>query len=216
MRSALIAALLLLGGCNMVVTPTPMVSKTDEAGAPSLRPGVWRGKADPACAFDEQSSLDGWPSCANGAVVGDNDISVYQTLNGQRAPKSKVAYILAAGDPRVLQISLSGLTTGVGLSFNGYVYGGLRQTKTDAEGRIIAYSAWLVACGPSPPQNTKSSDGAKISFGTLAPFSGLVMDKDGQNCAPKSVAALRNATVESEKLPDATPSSSHWVRDGDR
>jgi len=214
MRMALLAALL-LGGCNMVLTPTPMLTKADEGGAPGFKPGVWRGKDDPACAVDEHAPLDSWPGCANGAVVGDDDISVYQTVNGQRTAKAKVAYVLAAGEPRLLQISLAGVPLGpaLSLSLSGYVYGGLRPTKTDEAGRITAYSAWLVLCGPPPPPN---AHGANTSFATLAPFPGIVMDKTRQNCTTNSVAALRQAAVESAKLSDASPSTSYWVRDGDR
>jgi len=216
MRLLPILALLALGGCNMVVTQTPMFTKADGAGAPGLRPGVWRGKPDAGCAFDEKSPLASWPACANGAVVDDDGISMVKTVNGARTVAAKIGYVLAAGEPRILQLSVGGLTPSFGLSLSGYLYGGVQPTKTDDQGRIIAYTNWFVACGPPPPQPAAGSSPNRISFATLSPFAGLVMDKSGQNCTPISVAALRNAAVESAELPGDLPSETRWVRDGDR
>jgi len=216
MRLIPILALLALGGCNMVITQAPMFTKADGAGAPGFRPGVWRGKPDAGCAFDETSPLDDWPACANGALVDDDAISMVKTVNGERTVAAKIGYVLTAGDPRILQLSVAGLTPGFGLSLTGYLYGGVRPTKTDDRGRIIAYTTWFVACGPPPPPAAAGSSPNKISVATLSPFPGLVMDKSGQNCMPDSVAALRNAAVESAKLPADAPSQTRWVRDGDR
>ena len=216
MRALLILAVLLLGGCNMVVTQTPMFTKADGAGAPGFRPGVWRGKPNAGCAFDETSPLDSWPACANGAIVDDDAISMVKTVNGARTVGAKISYVLAAGEPRILQLSVAGLPTGLGLSLSGYFYGGVQPTKTDDRGRIIAYTTWFVACGPPPPPPAAGSSPNKISFATLSPFPGLVMDKAGQNCTPNSGAALRNAAVESSRLPADSPSQTRWVRDGDR
>jgi hypothetical protein len=216
MRLLPILALLSLGGCNVVVTQTPMFTKADGAGGPGFRPGVWRGKPDPGCAFDEKSPLDNWPACANGALVDDDAITMVKTVNGERAVAARIGYVLTSGEPRILQLSVGGLPTGLGLSLSGYFYGGVRSTKTDDQGRIIAYTTWFVACGPPPPQPAAGSSPNKISFATLSPFPGLVMDKAGQNCTPNSVATLRNAAVESAKLPADSPSETRWVRDGDR
>ena len=213
MRIVLIFALMSLGGCNMVITQTPMFTKADGAGAPGFRPGVWRGKADAGCVFDETSPLDSWPGCANGALVDGDALTMVKTVNGQAAPAAKIAYVLTGGDPRILQLSVGSLAPGLGLSLSGYLYGGVRPTKTDDQGRITAYTTWFVSCGPPPPPST---NGTKISLATQAPFPGLVMDKDGQNCTPSSVAALRNAALESAKLPGDVPSDTRWVRDGDR
>ena len=214
MRIVLILALLMVGGCNMVVTPTPMFTKADGAGAPGFRPGVWRGKADANCVFDEASPLDSWPSCANGALVDGDAISVVNSGSRERAAAAKIGYVLTVGDPRILQLSLAGLAPGMGLSLSGYLYGGVRPTKVDDQGRITAYTTWFVSCGPPPPKATTSA--GKISFATHSPFPGLVMDKDGENCTASSVEALRNAAIASAKLPDDSPSETRWVRDGDR
>jgi len=216
MRLIPILALLALGGCNMVITQAPMFTKADGAGAPRFRPGVWRGKPDAACAFDEASPLDSWPACANGALVDDDAISMVKTVNGQRTVAARIGYVLTAGEPRILQLSVAGLPTGLGLSLSGYFYGGVRPTKADDRGRIIAYTTWFVACGPPAPPPAAGSNPNKISFATLSPFTGLVMDKAGQNCTPNSGADLRNAAEESAKLPSDSPSETRWVRDGDR
>jgi hypothetical protein len=57
-----LAATMLLGGCNMVVTPAPMFDSAD-AGPPDLRNGLWL--ADSAdCTVDTRKPLRRWPDCA--------------------------------------------------------------------------------------------------------------------------------------------------------
>jgi hypothetical protein len=216
MRAIVILALLSLGGCNMVVTQTPMFTKADAAGAPGFRPGVWRGKPDAGCAFDETAPLESWPGCANGAVVDDDAISMIKMVNGERSVAARIGYVLAGGKPRIVQLSVAGLTPGFGLSLSGYLYGGVQPTKIDDRGRIVAYTTWFVACGPAPPKSAAGADASKISFATRTPFPGLTMDSSGQNCTPASADALRNAAAASALLPEDAPSETRWVRDGDR
>jgi hypothetical protein len=212
----LIGAGLLLSGCNMVVTSTPLFTKADEDGAAQLKPGVWSGPTDASCTFDERAPLERWPSCANGDVVGDGAIAGYQD-NGGKPVLVRSDDILAAGEPRVMQVHASTATLGPGVTVSGYFYLALRPTGTDDHGRIITFTAWPVLCGP-PPADTPLTNN-KIVLGTKHPLPGMVMDKDGNNCATGSTGALKNAAVASEKWATndgGSVSASHWVRDGER
>ena len=209
----LIGAALLLGGCNMVVTTTPLFSKADEAGAATLKPGVWEGTPDSGCAFDEKTPITTWPNCANGGVVGANgQIGGYQ---GDPPTLQLNDIILATGDPLVMQIHNSEVVPGSGLTLTGYFYIALRPTRTDERGRATAFTAWAVQCGPPPPSPPPNA--TKIELGSHQPLPGLVMDKAHTNCTTSSVAALHNAAKVSEQwAASGLSTTSHWLRDGVR
>lgn len=214
MRSlVLIGAMLLLGGCNMVMTTQPMFSKADEAGAPRLKPGVWTSGGDASCPLDEKTPMATWPKCADGVVIGDGAIMASQTVAG-RSATSTIDFVMAAGNPRVLQLHGIEMTPGSGLTLANYFYGALRPTKTDAQGMITGYTGWIVSCGPPSPPATDGA-GGKPLVGTNAPLPGMTMEPDGQNCTAASPAAIRNAAAASEKWSSST-SASHWVRDGEK
>ena len=65
----LVAAALMLGGCNLVVSQTPVFRAADAAGAPPFKPGLWASPG-PGCTFDESTPFDAWPKCANGSEFG--------------------------------------------------------------------------------------------------------------------------------------------------
>jgi hypothetical protein len=196
----------------MVLTTEPLFTAADAHGAPVLRPGVWNGAPDPSCKFDETAPLANWPSCANGGIVGEAEIRGRPDMNGASAG---TPYLLAAGDPRIMQLHGLELAPGSGLSFTSYFYAGLKPTRTDSQGRITAYEAWLVQCGPPPPKDQTTSAGGKIQTGTGQPLPGMVMDKSGANCTTASADALRAAATASRAWASGDLSA-HWVRDGDR
>lgn len=210
-----IAALALLGACNIVMTKTPLFTKADAAGAPRLRPGVWDENPAADCMVDESKPLTDWPGCANGFVVIDNNtFGGYGDENGKRVWTTTSA-ILAAGDPPVFQL-LSTSAAATATNPDIYIYAGVAPTKRDAEGRIMATQSWPVLCGKPPPAAAKTSGGDRRA-GTLEPLPGMTMDADGNNCSTTSPAALRAAAKASRKW--TTPgvmSSAHWVRDGDK
>jgi hypothetical protein len=215
-RVLVLAALALLGACNMVVTRDPVFSQADAAGAPVLRPGVWNGDPKDDCKVDEGRPLSEWPSCANGFVVmDDHRVGDFSDQGGKRA-WSTTDYVLAAGPPRVMQVHLTGGTDAMLPA--AYFYAGYQPLKFDDQGRIVAGRAWFVICGPPPAQPAPDSqEPAKQRMGTLHPFAGLTMDSDGNNCAPESPAALLNAARESRGLTAPKDlSGSHWVRDGQK
>jgi hypothetical protein len=214
-----IVSLLLLGACNMVVTKAPLFAKSDTIGAPQLRPGVWIEQSDKPCDFDPSKPLADWPACAKGSVVLDGKIGGYNVdANGKKAWTTS-ELLVAGGNPRVIQVRMEDLDVkGVGDIPIGpmYFYMAAHPTKTDEAGRVIAYTAWPVLCGPPPPADAKTPSGGMRS-GTLEPLPGLTMDKDDNNCTTTSQDAVRAAAAASEKwTPPSTLSAVRWVRDGDR
>jgi hypothetical protein len=213
--AGLALATALLGACNMVVTKDPVFSKADAAGAPVLRPGVWDGDAKPDCQVDETKPLSQWPSCASGFVVmDDHRVGNFDDQGGKHA-WTTTDYVLAAGEPRILQLYFHEGTDPMMPS--AYFYAAYRPTRFDDQGRVVAGRSWIVICGPPPAQPAQTDANGKQRTGTEHPFRGLTMDSDGNNCSPDSPAALRNAARESRPLTAPKDiSGSHWVRDGER
>jgi hypothetical protein len=209
-----VGSLGLLGACNMVVTKDPVFARADEAGAPQMRLGVWDGDPSADCQVDETKPFPDWPACSNGFVVrGDGTIGEFTNQGGKRAWAS-TDIVLAAGEPRILQLHVTA-DAGDPVMPSMYLYAGFEPTKLDDQGRIVAARSWIAICGPPPPEGAKGP-GDKPHPGTLHPFAGLTMDGDGNNCTPASPAALRNAARESRALTAPKDiSGSHWVRDGD-
>jgi len=209
------AALSLLGACNVVMTKTPLFTKADAAGGPKLRPGVWSEAPDSDCAVDEGKPLPDWPECANGfVVIDDGTFGGYSKQDGKRV-WTTVSALLVGGEPMVFQIHATGDASPATVP-DVYVYSGLAAAKLDAQGRIIATLSWPVQCGKPPPADAKTPDGGQRT-GKLEPLPGMVMDADGSNCTTTSPAALRAAAKASRAwtVPGET-SAAHWVRDGDK
>jgi hypothetical protein len=182
---------------------------------------------EPGCAVDEKAPFTDWPDCAGGGLVTDDG-----QISGHKsgAPKDQLEHapiVLAAGDPRVLQIqmdvsvgveaqaSASGdaetSTSSSSAQTKAYGYAGVRPTKFDSEGRITAFTLWPVQCGPPPPKNAKGED---MAGGTKKPFPGMIMDEGG-DCTTTSPTALRSAAKASQ--PWTHPlGEAHWVRDADK
>jgi hypothetical protein len=185
LKCALTAALIGLGGCNLVVSQTPMFTKADAAGAPVIRPGVWRQEVA-GCDFDETLPQSQWPKCAG----------------AQPAMPDPPPMLTVAGDPAIIQLSLPPDPSKPTLL---YLSLAIRPIQFDAQGRVIALQTWPVQCGPPPT-------GGNNMGATKSPLPGLTMRGDDGGCAPQSVAALRDAAKASEAwVQDHTPS--HWVRD---
>jgi hypothetical protein len=220
MRTALICIGLLLGGCNMVVTKTPLFSKADTAGEAQLRPGLWRETPQDPCDFDETKPFAEWPGCANGFIVKDGQVGGYNTDADGKKTWTSSDLVVAGGEPRVIQVLLKDLgVKGLGeLPFGPmYLYMAAHPTKTDDQGRIVAYTAWPILCGPPPPPDAKGPDGKAMRMGTLKPLPGLTMDKDDNNCTTSSQAVVEAAAKASAQWQQTnTTSEDHWVRDGTR
>jgi len=231
MRLALaLTGLTLLSACNVVLTKTPLFTAADAAGAPTLRPGVWRFAEEPGCKVDESEPLADWPDCAAGGVASPTDVVGRKGGVGKDGLE-RTPIILAAGDPRVLQAQVSlDITAGASSSASGaasanvsasatapqtspWGYAGVRPLKHDAEGRITAFAFWAVRCGPPPPKTSKDDLGLG---GTEHPLPGLTMQDNGTDCTTDSKDVLRNAARVSEAWEDKPIPIARWVRDGDK
>jgi hypothetical protein len=224
-----IACCALLGACNVVLTKEPLFTQGDAAGAPTLRSGVWLFFRQPDCDVDPSKPYLDWPDCAGGGIVSAGEIAGHKS----GAPKDELErtpVILAAGDPRVGQLRVDvdtsvhadasasgGATASASASGGGhaqpYGYVGLRPTKLDAQGRIVAFKFWPVACGPPPP---KGKDGDDIAGGTLHPLPGMQMKPGEPYCSTTSKDALRAAAKASEAWAEGPIPEARWLRDGDR
>jgi hypothetical protein len=212
--AAILAAVMLLG-CNEVYSEHPWFTAADEAGAPRLRDGLWAVLESPDCQFDQSQPPEKWPKCAEAMVVeGGRLLSMDWTTDsaGQRKLDSMdlAEILLAAGNPRILQFrSLGKEGDPADKADKLYLYLGIRPSAQDAEGRITAFTRWLVQCGPLPPA-------AGASDITKRPFRGLTVS--GSECTASSVQTLRSAAVRSESLPGRsghpeTPPA-RWIREG--
>jgi hypothetical protein len=207
--------LALLGACNMVMTKTPVFTLADAAGAPALKPGVWRQDGgDPSCQFDESQPYESWPACANGVVIKDGVMGAYR-IQGDSKTWVSTPFILASGSPRVFQTYLDA-TIGMTSLPPVYFYVALDPTASDDHGRITAFTSWIVLCGPPPPPGAMMPDGKTTRNGTLEPLPGLTMDASGNDCDTASPDAVRGAARASRQWAKPTDiTHDHWVRDGE-
>jgi hypothetical protein len=208
-----LAALALLTACNVVVTKQPLFTLADQAGAPTLKPGVWLVGQGDDCKFDKTKPIDAWPDCAGGGAVHPGEIIAHDS----KAPRGVFEhdpFIFAAGEPRVAQVQAKTeiASDGGSQSERIYIYAGARATQTDAAGQITQVAYWPVLCGPPPPKNKDGSDSA---MGTLKPFAGMTMKPGDPTCTTDSKDAVRLAAKASEHLAEK-PMLARWLRDGDR
>jgi hypothetical protein len=217
---ALLGAVLTLGGCNLVVSEKPVFAAADAAGAPPLRPGVWSA-SQPGCDFKPSDPVAKWPQCAGGGVITATAIMASVDANGPAPadqppptiakPQMTIPYVLAAGDPRVMQIGMKLPPEMAGPSALFY-FAALKPVARDADGRIVQAEVWPIQCGPPPPAKPASASGDADQDGvTDHPLPGLKVDKG--MCTPIDKAAVVNAAKASLAWAGQT-GTMRWVRDG--
>lgn len=197
-RLVLIVAALSLGGCNLVTSKTPLFTRADTVETPVFRAGLWASD-DPTCRFDADKPKDEWPECAGGKVIPAGQ-GVLQDEDGGEI-------LIAAGDPLIAQYRPP-----KGDGPQRFVYGALRPTKTDAQGRVIGVEAWLIACGPPPPETKRSNlqnPPKPRDFVTKHPLPGLKVDD--ANCLATAAKVVRNAAT--ANLAWQKPQATRWIRD---
>lgn len=202
--AALVAALTLLGGCNMVVTPTPMFDAED-AAAPDLRNGVWLADSGD-CEIDTRKPVRRWPDCADWMIYRDGELT-FPDGGKASAEDGRVTALLTSGTPRVWQVTI---TNPEGQQIN--FYAGLEPLAFDDRGRIIRYRSWPALCGPAPEKATDREETLSDAV-TKAPFPGLTME--GGGCLPADEAALRGAVAASRPLADPLDEA-RWIREAGR
>lgn len=215
-----LAAALILGGCNMVYAEHPLFTAADAAGAPALRPGIWSKRAAD-CVFDAARPISEWPECADPVLITPDRIG------DPGKPDKQGGYVLAGGDPRVMQMELTLDADKPPI----WIFVGLKPLKSDTEGRITEARTWIVLCGPPPPpppetpppppnetpEQAEARAQAEIAAAMAAgvtrePLPGLEI-KDGM-CVARERDPVRNATRASLAWDDDGPSVIYWVRDG--
>jgi hypothetical protein len=196
---AIVAAALALAACNAVGSVKPLFAAVDAAGAPNLKPGVW--SVEMPCAG------------VNGGTVICNDkpqvlvtagelrmIAIDQVKGAPRPPAAPfdhpTAYVLAAGDPRILQGRVTFPADADTPAKTLFMFMALIPNATDARGRITGGEVWPIVCGPK--------DGA------AAPLRGLTMNPDG-SCVPADQAAVRRTAQPSRAWTNG-PATIKWVR----
>jgi hypothetical protein len=206
----IVATLLLLGGCNMVTSKRPLFNVADQAGAPTLRTGLWI-RPDPACVFDPATPARTWPECASLVVLHPHRFTGLLMGGDYRWVRERaqigVPYVLAGAYPSVLQVRLSDPGKPP-----AYVFQGLRPTRFDAQGQVIEAKLWLVQCGPPEPPRPDQTD--HLYRATKSPLAGLIMDES--NCIARDPQTVVAATRASEGWPQndgAAAPTIRWVRD---
>lgn len=199
---ALLLALPLLGACNLVVTTEPTFTAADAAGAMALKDGLWVSAED-KCRVDTRKPVARWPRCANWYLVrGGEFLTLSKGDKGGAPGWTSMPYVLAAGEPRILQLDLTGPDDGDSEPQPLFVYRGLAPIAWDETGRVTAEQSWSVQCGPPPLDAKGKRDPLAV---TERPFPGLIINRDsdskqGATCTPRDVQALRDAAVASRSL----------------
>ncbi len=210
LRSIVLAVLALAcSGCALVGSDAPLFQP---GGALVLRPGVWSVPNGP-CEFDAAKPVAAWPSCANAMVV--SAASITGGFAGEDKTRQTIAYVLADGDPAVLQLqSQQERKPGEPV----YVYAAARPLRKDPSGRVVEAKVWLALCY-RPPVNLDGKGPAGRPDRPQRPFPGLVMKPGDSFCRASTPAAVRNAALRSEGVtlaPDAPGLVASWRRDGAR
>jgi hypothetical protein len=209
---ACLAMLILLTGCNLVITHTPMFAAADSAGAPVPRPGLWRMEMGDKCQVDETRPLKEWPNCAGGMVLGAGTVSYFDT-NGAAPVWKTEPLILAAGQPIVGQVTLN-VSGDIKLTGGAFIYVGIRPTRLDEAGRLTQFEFWPVQCGPPTKDAGKyftdrPAVGVKVEPITADPQ----LDKSlGPVCTIGDPAVMRRVAAQSEAWVDHK-ATGRWVRD---
>jgi hypothetical protein len=202
----------LVAGCNMVTSDTPLFSSADMHGQAQFRSGVWMSEAK-GCVVDTAKPMGEWPDCADAWVVHPGEVLSGRDAKTPASTWQRYKTLLVAGDPAVLQVELDDESGGK----TSYAYAGVKPLKTDAEGRIVEYKLWLALCGPPPKPDPTSDKSAAILSDQM--FAGLVATKDKQDCIASAQGPVRAAVAQSEALNgdnNEGRDTARWIRDGDR
>jgi hypothetical protein len=184
--TVLTLAAVLLGGCSMVTSETPMFSAADAVGSPELRDGLWGGEdCRPA---EVRKAVRRWKACDWVLKRGGEWLSLDEEA-WEATP-----FMIANGAPLVAQLQDKPLA---------YLYYGLEPLEQDARGGVIRARIWPVLCTDKDPAAKSET------------FPNLTMREDG-GCTPSGPQAVRDAARSSRgALPEKPDGDQivHWLRD---
>jgi hypothetical protein len=159
-------------------------------------------KPEKDCAFDQSKPVAGWPECAGGMLVRPDRLQ-----DPSHADKT-IAYMITANDPPIFQIPLAD-----DKKKPIYLYGGMRISRRDAQGRVTEFVTWMAQCGPPPPK--PKPDDPHPRYATERPLPGLTVDKETGMCTAVTAGPVRASVKVSEAWNEDTKPAS-WVRDGEQ
>ncbi|PXA78095.1 hypothetical protein DMC25_22680 [Caulobacter sp. D4A] len=195
----------LLGGCGgEVISPQPLFGAKDAATREAPRAGWWvMVSPEEACGIDLAKPTGQWPDCARPVLLSGRMAGKLTVSEGE-GDAVGIDYLLAAGEPMILQASLSSPPGDSG----GYTYHVLRPTRRDARGRPVEIAVWPVLCGPPAPRAPSGRGGAGV---TAAPWPSVEMS--GGGCRVRDLDGLRDAARRSESLSGGAPLTVRWLRE---
>lgn len=167
-RLLTVAAAMLAGACNMVLSETPMFTERDRAKA-APRDGIWLGD-DEECSFDTSLPAAQWPACAMWVVVRGSELTI---LDGKGQAERATAFF-ARGDPTIIQFQWIDTAKDDRAYYGFYA---IEPHENAPDGQFTAASLWVVECG------VQASAAAGI-----APFPGITPE-----CRPTSQDSIRSA-----------------------
>lgn len=207
----LLAAALVLAGCNVVASREPLLGPQDASG-PQLRPGVW-ATASPNCYLAPRAPAYRWPGCSEWMLARPGEILTL--LQDGKGWQSMAVVLAGEGpEPQILQIRERDPDAKPGEPDVTYIYAAVRTLERDRQGRATRLRMWVLVCGPEPPKDATWPDGSR-RYVSLQLYPGLKAEQGDQNCAPTDLASVRGvaAAMERQGVP-GDGETLRWVRDG--
>lgn len=209
--AAALGAAAMLGGCsNGVISSTPFF-KAEDAVAPreGLRAGWWVIVDTGECRFDPAQPSGRWPSCLHPILAPETTAGDFTIADDQSAGAIRADYLLAAGDPMILQASLVSPQSEAAGQPRAYTYFAVRPIGRDAQGRAVEARFWQVLCGPPAPMGPSERAYGRV---TKAPWPSVVEVRAGA-CRARDLDGLRDAALRSEALAERGGVQVRWLRE---
>lgn len=162
-----------------------LVSATESAAAPVLRPGLWL-KVDPDCPVDSAKPRGAWPPCATAIVVRPDEMLRFYSADSVEVDRIR----LAVGLPMILQMQHPPVRQPT-----EWYYEGLRPTLQGDQ--IVEYSSWPAMCEPYEPPTDEAQETDVVSPPKAAVKGALPLDERGR-CLLGTRDTLRSLVIASE------------------
>jgi hypothetical protein len=226
-RTSALCLLVLMGGCNTVVSDRPLLMARD--GQPHLKVGLWRQAEEADCSFDETQPLQRWPDCASALYFDGKAMTLPDEFRKRDRRRAKAGgghpgpvstpFVIEMGPPLVGQAEQAQPRKKRSKRLKTiYWYFLIQPTDMARDGTIKTFEMVAVSCGPVenyrmvPQGGTTSVEGKSMI--TRHPLAGLKMVEG--NCMTNDRQALFAAArgaVELAKVNNMRPSHYQWVRE---